>query len=127
MRNIMQTVRKADRKALAEEVKHIWHTSDKHIAYARAMIVVDKYCEKYPTAMDCLRMGIMSSLTYTEFKDFSPKYIKSSNIIEGLHSEFRHRSKAIGAFPNVKSCIKLFTLIAIERNRIWASSGSICT
>lgn len=121
MRNVMQTVRNVDKPVIAEEIKRVWHTSDKCLAYMRAMGIVEKYGEQYPTAMDCLRMGIVSTLTYTDFKEFSPKCIKSSNVIERLHSEFRRRSKTIGAFPNVQSCIKLFTLIAIERNRKWSA------
>lgn len=118
MRNIMQSVKHADKPAIVSAVKHIWHTADKRKAIARANKVICKYERKYPTAMTCLRDGVLDTLTYMDFKEFDLRKIKTSNAIERIHEEFRRRSKSIRVFPNIESCIKLFTLLAIKYNRL---------
>ena len=116
MRNIMANIRNDDKAMIADEIKQVWHTSDKCTAAARAFRIVDKYQQKYPIAMQCLRMGILDTLTYADFKEFNPKWIKTTNLIERLHETYKCRSKTVGIFPNVQSCIKLFTLIAMRFN-----------
>ena len=43
-------------------------------------------------------------------------------MLERLNKEFRRRSKAIGVFPTINSCLKLFTLYAIKYADSWEES-----
>ena len=69
-----------------------------------------------------LKYGIHDTLTYLEFPEYSPKKISTSNVLERLNKEFRRRSKSIGVFPNVQSCLRLFTLYAIKYADSWEES-----
>lgn len=122
MRNIMQNIRNVDKPTIAAEIKQIWHTSDKCSALARAFGIIDKYRHKYPAAMWCLKSGIWDTLTYIDFKEFNPKWIKTTNLIERLHETYKCRSKTVGVFPNIQSCIKLFTLIAMKWSAYYTNS-----
>ena len=116
MRNVVQTVRNDDKPAIVADIKRVWHTADKSLAIARAFNVIRKWEHKYPTATECLKQGILDTLTYMDFAGISPKKIKTTNIIERLHRTYRERSKTIGIFPNAHSCLKLFILLAIKYN-----------
>ncbi|MBQ4359716.1 MAG: transposase [Proteobacteria bacterium] len=43
-------------------------------------------------------------------------------MLERLNKEFRRRSKSIGVFPNVQSCLRLFTLYTIKYADSWEES-----
>ncbi len=109
IRKILRNVRVEDRQTIADELKEIWYTSHKSKALRRANKIYNKYREKYPAAMTRLKLGIYDTVTYLEFSEYSPKKISTSNVLERLNKEFRRRSKAIGVFPTINSCLKLFT------------------
>ena len=122
IRKILRNVRVEDRQIIADELKEIWYTSHKSKALRRANKIYNKYREKYPAAMTRLKLGIYDTLTYLEFPKYSPKKISTSNVLERLNKEFRRRSKAIGVFPTINSCLKLFTLYAIKYADSWEES-----
>ncbi len=72
--------------------------------------------------MTRLKLGIHDTLTFLDFPEYSPKKISTSNVLERLNKEFRRRCKSIGVFPNVQSCLMLFTLYAIKYADSWEES-----
>ena len=72
--------------------------------------------------MTRLKLGIYDTLTFSDFPEYSPKKISTSNVLERLNKDFRRRSKSIGVFPNVRSCLRLFTLYAIKYADSWEES-----
>ena len=122
IRKILRNVRVEDRQTLGDELKEIWYTSSKKEALRRANKIYKKYNDKYPKAMIRLKYGIHDTLTFLDFPEYSPKKISTSNVLERLNKEFRRRSKSIGVFPNVQSCLRLFTLYAIKYADSWEES-----
>lgn len=122
VRKILRNVRVEDRQTMGDELKEIWYTSNKNEALRRARKIYNKYNKKYPKAMIRLKLGIHDTLTYLDFPEYSPKKISTSNVLERLNKEFRRRSKAVGVFPNINSCLKLFTLYAIKYADSWEMS-----
>ena len=47
------------------------------------------------------------------------KRIKTMNILEKVNKELKKRSRAVGAFPNGKSLIRLAVMILIDINEEW--------
>ena len=47
------------------------------------------------------------------------KNIKSSNVIERLHEEFKRRTFVVRIFPNKESCLRLIRAIAVEMQESW--------
>ena len=122
IRKILRIVRVEDRQTLGDELTEIWYTSSKKEALRRANKIYKKYNDKYPKAMIRLKYGIHGTLTFLDFPEYSPKKISTSNVLERLNKEFRRRSESIGVFPNVQSCLRLFTLYAIKYADSWEES-----
>jgi len=45
--------------------------------------------------------------------------MKTTNILEKVNKELKRRSRAIGAFPNEQSLIRLAVVILIDINKEW--------
>lgn len=115
MRNIFQHVGNKLKHKISKEIKNIWYTSNKEVALQRANDVYNKYKNIYPDAMRCLKDGIKSTLTYTEFNKLCHRRIETSNPIENLHRQFKQRTRSIGIFPSIESCYKLYVSMALNR------------
>ncbi|MFO0665853.1 MAG: transposase [Polyangiaceae bacterium] len=65
----------------------------------------------------------MASLRLASFSPFPPahwKRIRSTNSLERLHGEIKRRTRAVGAFPDRASALRLVTAVAIEASEIWS-------
>lgn len=122
VRKILKNVKVCDRQVIGDELQEIWYTSKKEVALQRAQLIYDSYKDIYPAAMVRLQKGVYDTLTFMEFTEYSPKKISTTNSLERLNKELRRRSKAIGVFPTVQSCLKLFTLCAIKYADSWEES-----
>lgn len=114
VRNVTQSLKKADKVIVGQRLKKVYHTANKRKSHNRAYNIIRKYESEYPTAMSCLRNGLNDTLTCLKLSEFNTRKITTSNIVESLNSEYRRRIKSIGVFPNVQSCLKLLTMIAIK-------------
>lgn len=119
VRKVLRSVKLEDRQKIGNELKGIWYTAHKSKARKKALQIYNKYRDKYPKAMAALKWGLEDTLTFMDFPEFSPKKISTSNVLERLNREFRRRSKTIGVFPNVESCIRLFTLFTLHYTKDW--------
>lgn len=125
VRKVLRSVKLEDRQQIGNELKEIWYTMHKSKARKRALKIYNKYRLKYPKAMAALKWGLEDTLTFMEFPEFSPKKISTSNALERLNREFRRRSKPIGTFTNVESCIRLFTLFALQYTKDWHKESHV--
>lgn len=116
MRNIFQHVGNKLKRQLSTEIKNIWHTSSREVALQRANDIYNKYKNICPDAMRCLKDGIKSTLTYTEFRKLRHRRIETSNPIENLHRQFKQRTQSIGIFPSIESCYKLYVSMALNHS-----------
>ncbi len=119
VRKVLKNARKEDRQTMADELKEIWHTSDKKVARKRARKILKKYADKYPKAMGSLKYSLEATLTYCDFREYNPRKISTSNMLERLNREFRRRSNTIGIFPNTQACLRLFTKYAMNYLESW--------
>ena len=122
IRKILKKVHKEDRQTMGDELKEIWYSDKKSEALRRAQKIYNRYHKKYPGAMNGLKKNIQNTLTFMDFPEFSGRKISTSNVLERMNREFRRRSKPIGVFPNVQSCLRLFTMYAIQYYDNWVES-----
>lgn len=115
IRNVMKTVKKDDRKAFTQQILEAWRTKSKSEAWLSAVRIYFNHMGRYRKATLCLMDGFDDTLTCMDFAYKYPiRQINTSNVVERLNREFRRRSRSIGLFPNIQSCIRLFTVYADE-------------
>jgi transposase-like protein len=67
--------------------------------------------------------GLEDSLQFYAFTEIDHRKIASSNTVERLNREIRHRSRVVGIFPSIGSYLWLVTTYLIECEEDWQSDG----
>ena len=63
--------------------------------------------------------GLAAVTTFYAFPPSHWKKIRTTNGLERLHGEIKRRTKAIGAFPDRASALRLITAVALKVATIW--------
>ena len=75
--------------------------------------------KQVPEAMDCLRAGFEAATQFYAFPREHWHRIRSTNGLERLHGEIKRRTRAVGAFPDRASALRLVTAVALQVTAIW--------
>ena len=70
--------------------------------------------------MKCLDDGFAAATHFYAFPREHWHRIRSTNGLERLHGEIKRRTRAVGAFPDRASALRLITAVALQVTAIWA-------
>jgi transposase-like protein len=126
--------RKAPKHALAEirdNFHRIVYAANDDAARAAYAAFERNWAKRCPGVVTSLREGGDELLTFFNFPKAQWKTLRTTNVIERLHEEFRRRVKTQGSLPNEDTAlILLFSLVAsgqIKLRRIdgWRKIASV--
>jgi transposase-like protein len=66
-----------------------------------------------------LEAGFAAATVFHAFPAAHWKRIRTTNGLERLHGEIKRRTKAVGAFPDRASALRLITAVALKVTAIW--------
>ncbi len=72
-----------------------------------------------PESMACLEAGVEAATKIYAFPKEHWHRIRSTNRLERLHGEIKRRTRALGAFPDRASALRLVTAVAFQVTAIW--------
>ena len=75
--------------------------------------------KQVPEAMKCLDEGFPAATRFYAFPGEHWHRIRSTNGLERLHGEIKRRTRAVGAFPDRASALRLVTAVALQVTAIW--------
>lgn len=75
--------------------------------------------EQVPEAAACVENGFAAATQFYAFPQAHWRRIKTTNGLERLHAEIKRRIKAVGAFPDRASALRLITAVALEVTASW--------
>ena len=70
--------------------------------------------------MTCLQEGFAAATVFYAFPAAHWKKIRTTNGLERLHGEVKRRIRAVGAFPDRASALRLVTAVALKVAAIWS-------
>ena len=73
-----------------------------------------------PESMACLEAGFEAATQFYAFPREHWHRIRSTNGLERLHGEIKRRTRAVGAFPDRASALRLVTAVALQVTAIWS-------
>lgn len=123
LRNIGSRIPNRDRlkKRVLREVSELFDaTSLKHAKELKKAFVA-RWSKELPEAVKCLNDGFAAS---TQFFAFPAKHrvrIRSTNGLERLHGEIKRRTRAVGAFPDRASALRLVTAVGLRVTEVWGA------
>ena len=118
-RNVLVKAPHRLRARLAREVWNVFQAPSRAEARQRLKALKNGLGRQLPEAMECLEAGFEAATRFYEFPRQHWHRIRCTNGIERLHGEIKRRTRAIGAFPDRASALRLVTAVAIQVTAIW--------
>ena len=120
MRNVLTKSPARIRKRLGRELAAIFKADSLKEAKKRRDEFKATWAKQIPEAVECLNTGFAAATRYFAFPKAHWKRIRSTNGIERLHGEIKRRIRAVGAFPDRASALRLVTAVALHATAIWS-------
>ena len=120
--NAQAYVTKANRKReVAESIRAIFNAENLVEAERLLNLSIKKYEAGMPQLSKWMEENIMEGLTVFHFPSAHCRRLRTSNIAERVNEEIKRRTRIVRIFPNVESCGRLVTAIAMEISENWIS------
>ena len=120
MRNLLATVPKGAREAIAAVVRTIFAQPDHASALTQLHKVADGLRHRFARAAALLDEAAEDILAYRHLPTDHQRQLHSTNPLERLNKEIKRRSNVVGIFPNGKSVLRLVGAILLEQDDEWA-------
>ena len=118
-RNVIAKVPRRLQKRIAGEVGFVFKAASKKQARERLEEFDARWSKELPEAVDCLNGAFEAATRFYEFPEAHWRRIKTTNSIERLNGEIKRRTKAVGAFPDRESALRLVANVAIRACARW--------
>jgi transposase-like protein len=119
LRNVLTRVPARLRPRVAREVATVFHAKSLPVARQRLAELRARWDQELPEAMACLQDGFAAATAFYRFPPAHWKKIRTTNGLERLHGEIKRRIRAVGAFPDRASALRLITAVALKVAAIW--------
>ena len=120
MRNVLSHSPARIRKRLANELSGIFKAKSAADAKKAKAEFEERWSKQVPEAIECLKNGFAAATRYFAFPSKHWKQIRSTNGVERLHVETKRRTRAVGAFPDRASALRLITAVLLHATAIWS-------
>lgn len=120
-RNILSKVPHRLRKRLAREISPIFKADALTEAKKRRDELLGRWGKELPEAMEVLTRGFPAATRFYAFPKPHWPRLRTTNGLERLHAEIKRRIRAVGAFPDRASALRLITAVALRTTESWAA------
>jgi putative transposase len=120
MRNVCSHLPQRHQKRIARELVAVLHADSLDAAKRNLRAFRLQFAKQFPEAVECLERGFADATTYFAFPEAHWIRIRSTNGLERLHGEIKRRTRAVGAFPDRASALRLITAVALQVTSIWS-------
>ncbi|MBK9030274.1 MAG: IS256 family transposase [Myxococcales bacterium] len=119
MRNVLAHVPTRHQKRLGRELVAVLHAVSLVDAKKALRSFRDRFARQFAEAVTCLESGFDAATQYFAFPEAHWLRVRTNNGLERLHGEIKRRTRAIGAFPDRASALRLITTVAQQSVSIW--------
>ena len=114
--------RRRTRNRLRPNSKEIRLAPSSKLARQRTEQLSEQYGKWFPRAIELLEDGLEDSLAFYAFPKLDARKISTTNMLERLNKESRHRTNVVGIFPNTNFYLRLVTAYLMEYADDWSVS-----
>ncbi len=119
MRNVLANVPNRHQKRIGRELVAVLHAASLVEAKKALRSFRARFAGQFAEAVTCLERGFDAGTQYFAFPEAHWLRIRSNNGLERLHGEIKRRTRAVGAFPDRTSALRLITAVAQQSVSIW--------
>ena len=118
IRNLLAKVRKPDQNPVKRDLHAVMNAPNQTKARAAARRFADRWQERYPKAVACLRDDLDDLLACFRYKKPDErKLVRTTNAIERRFREVRRRTRPMGAFHDRTSMDRILFAVFIHQNK----------
>ena len=121
VRNVLAKVPRRLRKRVAREVSGIFKAPGLREAKKRLAELRARWAQELPEAISVLERGFGAATQFYAFPEPHWTRLRTTNGLERLHAEIKRRIRAVGAFPDRASALRLITAVALRATETWGS------
>jgi transposase-like protein len=119
-RNVFTKAPRRLQERVAGEVGAVFAAESKAQARERLEEFETRWAKELPEAVACLNGAFEAATVFYRYPAAHWRRIKTTNSLERLHGELKRRTRAVGAFPDRQSALRLMTSVAIRHCARWA-------
>jgi transposase-like protein len=118
IRNVLDKVRKADQPKVKRALHKIMNAPNAPAARAAARHLADRFKDKYPAAVACLRNDLDELLTCFRYKSKAERRaVRTTNAVERRFREVRRRTRPMGTFQDKTSMDRILFAVFTHENK----------
>src|SRR5215470_15547280 len=118
IRNVLDKIKKSDQPAVKRALHRIMNAPNAPSARAAARKFANRFEDKYPTAVACLRNDLDELLTCFRYKsEDQRRKVRTTNAIERRFREVRRRTRPMGTFQDRTSMDRILFAIFTHENK----------
>jgi putative transposase len=119
IRNVLNKVRRADQAAIKADLHRIMNATTLPAAWSAARRYADRWQDRYPQAVACLRADLANLLTCFRYPTLEErKAVRTTNAIERRFREVRRRTRPTGTFQDRTSIARILFAVFMHENRL---------
>jgi transposase-like protein len=118
-RNVLAKTPARLRARVARAVAQIFQAPSREEAKKRLAKFKATLGAEVPEALACLEQGFETATQFYAFPAAHWVRLRSTNGLERLHGEIKRRIRAVGAFPDRASALRLIVAVALRVTAIW--------
>lgn len=107
-------------KRLGRELRHLFDATSLPDAKKRLATFKAGLGSQLPESLAVLETGFAAATQFYAFPRAHWLRIRSTNGLERLHGEIKRRIRAVGAFPDRASALRLVTVVALRATGVWS-------
>jgi putative transposase len=119
-RNVLAKAPRRLWKRLGREASRIFDAANLQEAKKLLAVFNGGLNAQVPEALAVLEAGFAAATRFYAFPKAHWRRIRSTNGLERLHGEVKRRIRAVGAFPDRASALRLVTAVALRATAIWS-------
>jgi putative transposase len=118
IRNVLDKVRKADQPKVKRALHKIMNAANAPEARSAARRLAERFHQKYPTALACLRNDLDELLTCFRYKaEADRRAVRTTNAVERRFREVRRRTRPMGTFQDKTSMDRILFAVFTHENK----------
>ena len=107
------------KSSVAADIRSVFNAPNRDEANRLLKLLVEKYQKTEPSLSQWMEENIPEGLSIMAFPAAHQRRMRTSNMAERTNKEIRRRTRVVGIFPNVDSCLRLVTAILVETDEDW--------
>ncbi len=118
IRNVLDKVRRTDQGAVKADLHAVMNAKTQPKARSAAHRLAERWQDRYPNAVSCLRDDLDELLTCWRYKSLDQrKKVRTTNAIERRFREVRRRTRPMGVFSDRTSIDRILFAVFNHENR----------